>query len=673
MPQSDDPSSLETIHGRQRVIIQAVVPEIEGGRYPAKRVMGETVTVEADIFADGHDVLSAAIRFRHTSEERWHEALMQYRDNDRWSGSFTVAQLGTYIYILEGWIDAFKTWRRDLQKKAGAGQDVTIELKGGALLANAAAARAPASERGMMTDWARQIIDEAVPLADRVCRALDPAVGAVLERHGDRELATRYGRELRVIVEPLRARYGAWYELFPRSAGSDGGRHGTFRDVVAALPRVAGMGFDVLYLPPIHPIGTAYRKGRNNAPAAQRDDPGSPWAIGAREGGHTTIHPQLGTLEDFRHLVNVARQHGIELALDLAFQCSPDHPYVRAHPEWFKRRPDGTIQYAENPPKKYQDIYPLDFETADWRSLWLELKRVVAFWISEGVSIFRVDNPHTKAFPFWEWVIGTLKADHPELIFLSEAFTRPKVMYHLAKVGFTQSYNYFPWRNTRRELEQFMTELTRSSVREFYRPNLWPNSPEILPQYLQFGGRAGFVVRLVLAATLGASYGIYGPAFELCDDEPRAPGEEEYQHSEKYELKAWTLDAPHTLEPLIAQVNRIRRENPALHSNDWLAFHEADNPDLIVYSKRTEDRANLILVVVNLDPHHAQRGFVRLNLPDLGIDPMDTFQVHELLSGSRYLWSTAQNFVELDPRHAPAAIFRLRRRIRSERDFDYFM
>ncbi|HEX2100645.1 MAG TPA: alpha-amylase family glycosyl hydrolase, partial [Candidatus Synoicihabitans sp.] len=484
---------------------------------------------------------------------------------------------------------------------------------------------------------------------------------------------TELPRPLEVLAEPLRARFSAWYEFFPRSFRSDDRSHGTFDDVIAQLPRVAAMGFDVLYLPPIHPIGESYRKGRNNQPKAEAADPGSPWAIGGPAGGHKAIHPELGTLDDFDRLVARARELNIQLALDIAFQCSPEHPYVREHPEWFKRRPDGTIQYAENPPKKYQDIYPFDFECAEWESLWRELRSVVEFWIGHGVTIFRVDNPHTKAFPFWEWLIRSLKVRHPELIFLSEAFTRPKVMYNLAKLGFTQSYNYFPWRNTRDELRDYLTELTRTSVKEFFRPNLWPNTPDILPQYLQYSGRPGFIVRFLLAATLGASYGIYGPAYELCVAEPRATGEEEYLNSEKYEIKDWRLDDPQSLEPLIRQVNRIRQENPALHSNERLAFHPTTDEQLLVYSKRTADFDNLIIVAVNLDPHHVSSGHVELNLNELGIGTKDTFQVHDLLTGARYLWSGARNFLTFDPHRAPAAIFRVRRRVRSEEDFDYFM
>jgi starch synthase (maltosyl-transferring) len=526
----------------------------------------------------------------------------------------------------------------------------------------------------MISRWADEISSGSPEnVNQRIERACDPAIRALVMRFADRSFSTRFERELVVWSEPVRARYGAWYELFPRSCGSDGKRHGTLRDVEAELPRIAAMGFDVLYLPPIHPIGAAFRKGRNNSPAAAPDDPGSPWGIGSAEGGHKAIHPALGTLEDFRHLLGKAKEHQLEVALDIAYQCSPDHPYVREHPEWFKRRPDGTIQYAENPPKKYQDIYPFDFETEAWPELWREARSVLEFWMQQGVTIFRVDNPHTKAFRFWEWCIGELKAAHPELIFLSEAFTRPKVKYNLAKLGFTQSYNYFPWRNTSTELREYFLELTRTPVKEYFRPNLWPNTPDILPQALQFGGRPAFMSRFILAATLGAAYGIYGPAYELGINAPFKSGGEEYLDSEKYELKHWRLDSPESLEPLITKVNAIRRENPALQTNLRLAFHATNNPQLLAYSKRTPDRENIILTIVNLDPHHIQEGNTTLDLDELGVDEADTFQVHDLLTGTRYLWRGAENFVQLDPQHIPAAIFRLRRRVRSEQDFDYFM
>jgi starch synthase (maltosyl-transferring) len=447
--------------------------------------------------------------------------------------------------------------------------------------------------------------------------------------------------------------------MFPRSAGN-GQAHGTFRDVEAQLPYVAGMGFDILYLPPIHPIGNGKRKGRNNALAAAPGDPGSPWAIGSADGGHKSIHPQLGTPAEFRHLVAAAREQGLEVALDIAFQCAPDHPYVTEHPAWFRHRPDGSIQYAENPPKKYQDIYPFNFDTDDWKALWLELRSIFEHWIDEGVTVFRVDNPHTKPYPMWEWMIGEIKREHPQVIFLAEAFTRPRPMHRLAKLGFTQSYTYFTWRNTKAELTEYFTELAHDASREYFRPNVWPNTPDILHEYLQSGARAAFVARLVLAATLSANYGIYGPAFELMEHVPREPRSEEYRDSEKYEIKAWNRERPDSLRPLIARVNAIRRTNPALHGNWRLRFHAIDNPQLLCYSKGTEDLANVVLTVVNLDPRNPQTGWTTLALAELGVDPAAAFEVHDLLTDARYRWQGPHNYVELRPSELPAHILRVR-------------
>ncbi len=494
-----------------------------------------------------------------------------------------------------------------------------------------------------------------------------------MDRYPDRRFETVYPRELEVVVDPERARFSAWYEMFPRSAVNDGRSHGTFADCEARLPYIAEMGFDVLYFPPIHPIGRQFRKGRNNVLEPDPEDPGSPWAIGSGEGGHKAVHKELGTLAQFRKLVQAARKRGLEVALDIAFQCAPDHPYVAEHPEWFRWRPDGTVQYAENPPKKYQDIYPFNFETDRWRELWQELKSVFDFWIDQGVTLFRVDNPHTKPFAFWEWLIREIKKEHPDVLFLSEAFTRPKVMYRLAKLGFSQSYTYFAWRNTKGELVHYFTELTQGDGREYFRPHLWPNTPDILNEYLQFGGRPAFMIRLALAATLGANYGIYGPAFELFENRAREAGSEEYLDSEKYQLRQWELDRPDSLKDFIARVNRIRRDNPALQQYWNLKFHSVDNDELICYSKWTDDLSNGVLVVVNLDPYHTQSGWVDLPLEELGLDPVHPYQVHDLLSDARFLWHGSRNYVELDPHSQPAHIFRIRRRIRSERDFEYFM
>ena len=660
--------------GRARAVIDGVSPLIDAGRHPIKRVVGEKVVVEADLLSDGHDVLSAVLLFRQAGETEWSETSLSPLINDRWRGEFEVTRIGSAFYSIEAWVDHFKSWRQETQKKLKASQDVSVELLAGAQLLGTAAARARGDDAARLKEWARQIgSGGAGTLEQRTRLALSDEVAAMMDRHADRRFATRYPRELRVVVDPVLARTGAWYEMFPRSCPGRKGPHGTFKDVEADLPRIAQMGFDVLYFPPIHPIGKAFRKGKNNNPAYQPDEPGSPWGIGAAEGGHRAIHPELGTLQDFQRLVGRAREMKIEIALDIAWQCSPDHPWVREHPEWFKKRPDGSIQYAENPPKKYQDIYPINFESDEWRGLWQELKGVMDYWTDQGVRVFRVDNPHTKALPFWEWMIGEVKAAHPEVIFLSEAFTRPKLMYALAKLGFTQSYNYFPWRNTKGELTEYFKELSRADLKEFFRPNLWPNTPDILTQYLQYGGRPAFMARLILAATLGASYGIYGPAFELCVNKARESGSEEYLDSEKYEIKNWDLNQSGNLTDLIAHVNRIRRENPALQSDDRLVFHPVDNDQIIAYSKATEESDNVILTVVNLDPHHVQKGWLALSLDELGLDPAAAFQVHDLLTGERYLWHGARNYVELNPALVPTAIFRLRRRIRTERDFDYFL
>jgi len=661
---------LRAEEGRSRVVIEGVTPEIDCGEFPIKRIVGDKVVVEADAFTDGHDALSLVLRYRKESGKDWTETPMEPLVNDRWRGSFAVTELGRYCYTLVGWVDHFKSWARDFAKRVAAGQEVTLDLQIGAALVEEAAKRATAIDAGRLEMYA-EVLRAGGPEAAR--QALAVELAELMYRHAERRYATSYEQEPAVVVDPERARFGAWYELFPRSCALEPGKHGTFADVEARLPYVASMGFDVLYLPPIHPIGRSFRKGRNNSITPGPDDPGSPWAIGAAEGGHKAIHPDLGTLEDFRRLERRAREFGLELALDIAFQCAPDHPYVAEHPEWFRKRPDGTIQYAENPPKKYQDIYPFDFESSDWRGLWDELKSVVQFWAEQGVQIFRVDNPHTKPFAFWEWLIGEIKRDYPETLFLAEAFTRPKVMYRLAKLGFAQSYNYFPWRNTKWELIEYFTELTQTEVREFFGANLWPNTPDILPEFLQYGGRPAFISRFILAATLGPSYGIYGPAYELCDNKPLAPGKEEYLDSEKYEIKQWDLERPDSLSALIGRVNQIRRENVALQSNRNLRFHPVDNDQIIAFSKTTDDLSNQILVVVNLDPHHAQDGIVDLPLDELKIDHHQPFQVHDLLTDGRYLWHGARNFIELHPQRIPANIFAIRRRVRTEHDFDYYM
>jgi len=666
--------SMAEIKDRQRVHIGKVKPEIEDGLFPIKRVIGETVIVEADIFADGHDALSTILLYRRASDANWVEVPMQLKVNDRWQGSFTVTELGRYLYTVMAWVDRFKSWQRDMAKRIeGAREDISVNLLEGAALITEASLSATKPDRTKMQTWSERLQAEEASQPDKVQLALSEEISQLMNKYADRRFAVTYPRELVVSVSRQKARYSTWYEMFPRSSAAAPGQHGTFKDCEERLPYIAGMGFDVLYFPPIHPIGQANRKGKNNVLNAGPDDPGTPWAIGAEDGGHKTIHHQLGTLQDFRRLVERAKEQNIDIALDLAFQCSPDHPYIKEHPEWFRRRPDGSLRYAENPPKKYQDIYPFDFESEQWQELWAELKSVAVFWIEQGIRIFRVDNPHTKPFRFWEWFIAEIKKDYPDVIFLAEAFTRPKVMYQLAKIGFDQSYTYFTWRNTKWELTQYFTELTRTELSEYFRPNLWPNTPDILTEYLQFGGRAAFMTRVVLAATLGASYGIYGPAFELIENRPREPGSEEYLDSEKYEIKYWDISRADSLKDFIDRVNCVRRENPALQSNDNLLFHTVDNSELICYSKHTDDLADIVLAVVNLDPHHLHSGWIELPLEQLKLDLRQPYQVHDLLTGARYLWQGPRNYVELNPEICPAHVFRLRRHIRTEHDFDYYI
>jgi starch synthase (maltosyl-transferring) len=660
---------MKPVEGRKRVIIEEVQPQVDCGRYPAKRILGDAVTITAAVFGDGHDHVSGRLLYRLSSETDWHFAPLTPLTNDLWTVTFTVDKLGDWLYTIEGWVDHFDTWCADLRKrlaaqptpdnpKASAGsQDIPLALRTGALLLGQAAQRAKDPDNELLAEAAANLDRLANSNAASYDFPLDDNILALAAQYPDLTFATRYRQELHLWVDRERARYSTWYELFPRSTSPDPTRHGTFADVKALLPSIAAMGFDVLYLPPIHPIGTAYRKGRNNSVTSTPDDPGSPWAIGSKEGGHKSINAQLGTLRDFDALVAATHDHGMELALDIAFQCSPDHPWVTEHPEWFIIRPDGSIQYAENPPKKYQDIYPLNFESPDWRGLWEALRDVFTYWSRRNVRIFRVDNPHTKALPFWEWCIAEIHKKYPDVIFLAEAFTRPHVMYSLAKAGFTQSYTYFTWRNTRDELREYFEEITKPPVSDFFHPNLWPNTPDILHATLQNGGRPAFMQRVILAATLGANYGIYGPAFELGENVPAKPGSEEYLNSEKYEIRHWDRAASHSLAPLITQINHIRRDNPALHSDRSLHFHPTDNPNILSYSKSSG--GNTILVAISLDPFQEQAGWIDLDLKQLAIPHNENFEIEDLLTGVRYTWHDRSNYVSLKPDLMPAHIFRL--------------
>jgi starch synthase (maltosyl-transferring) len=640
-------------------VIENLRPLLDGGRYPVKRVVGEDLAVEADVFKDGHDVVAAALKWRTLGETRWQETPMHHLDNDRWRGVCTLYENAIYEYTVEAWIDTFRGWREEFAKKFEAGVPaLTTERVEGALLLEAAAERAyDHNDANRLHELSQQIqISDA---AEVNAIAHSGELEVLMATYPDRAGATQYSPPPHVIVDRTIARTAAWYEFFPRSAEGRGDRGSTLR---ASLPRIddaKAMGFDVIYFPPIHPIGLTNRKGRNNSTRALPQDPGVPYAIGSDAGGHKDVDPALGTIDDFDWLQNEVRRRGMEIALDFAVNCSPDHPYVREHPEWFYKRPDGSIKYAENPPKKYEDIYPLNFRCEDWPALWAEMKSIILFWAEHGVRIFRVDNPHTKPLPFWEYLINGVRARYPDVIFLSEAFTRPKMMKALAKAGFHQSYTYFTWRNSKQELTEYFTELTQTDMREYFRGNLFTNTPDILPFALQDGGRPAFMIRVALAATLSSLYGIYS-GFELCENQA-LPGREEYLDSEKYQFKERDWDAPGNIKDWIARLNKIRRENRVLQFYDNLQFHHTDNDAILFYAKMTTSRDNIILVVVNLDPHRKQSSYVDVPIDQFGPMEADIYQVHDLISGTRYTWRGRRNYVELDPEIQPAHIFRVRR------------
>ena len=640
-----------------RIVIEGVDPELDGGRYPVKRVTGDTLAVRADIFRDGHDALGAVILYRPEGAAEWRQAPMRHYDNDRWVGYVPLVENTRYRYTIEAWTDHFASWRADTLKKRAAGQAIDVDLLEGRTQVVDAVARAEGADQRLLKGLLRDV--EESDGAARADLMLSRLLLYAMARWSDRGDATRYRRELEVVVDRPLAGFAAWYEMFPRSQGRTPGQGATFVDCIARLPEVHAMGFDVVYLPPIHPIGRINRKGRDNSLDAHPADPGSPYAIGSAEGGHKAVHRELGGIDGFRRFAAAARGLGLEVALDFAIQCAPDHPWVAEHPEWFVFRPDGTIKYAENPPKKYQDIVNVDFYNRDREGLWRELRDVVLYWISEGVTIFRVDNPHTKPLPFWEWLIREVQDRHPQAIFLAEAFTRPKVMRALAKAGFTQSYTYFTWRVTKVELTEYGTELAEGPSKEYLRPNFFANTPDILPRHLQEGGRPAFRIRLVLAATLASVYGIYN-GFELCENRA-IPGTEEYLHSEKYEYKVWDWDRPGHIKDDIAKLNRIRRENPALHDLTTLRFYPAADDHVLFYGRMTEDRANAIFVAVNLDPFASRETVVEFPLADLHIAEVETFTAVELFTGTEHRWQGARQRLRLDPEVNPAAIFRIKR------------
>ncbi len=642
------------------VVIENLQPLINGGRYPVKRVVGEDVVVEADVFKDGHDVVAAILRWRVLGESRWHETPMALVDNDRWRGVFTVYESAVHEYTVEAWVDTFRGWQHEFTTKFVAEiADLTSEALEGAALLEGASQRAPnPADAARLLEFAQGVRTSENAQINALAQSGELEV--LMATYPDRSTATQYAPAPRVTVDRLQARTAAWYEFFPRSAEGLATRGSTLREALPRIDDARAMGFNVIYFPPIHPIGHTNRKGRNNSLTTEPGEPGVPYAIGNEAGGHKAIDPALGTLADFDWLVEEVRQRGMEIALDFAINCSPDHPYVRDHPDWFYQRPDGSIKFAENPPKKYEDIYPLNFRCEDWRSLWEEMKSIILFWAGHGVRTFRVDNPHTKPLPFWEFLIGGARAEYPDVLFLAEAFTKPKMMKALAKAGFTQSYTYFTWRHSKEELTQYFTELAQTEMREYFRGNLWPNTPDILPFALQTGGRPAFMIRAVLAATLSSVYGIYS-GFELCENEA-LPGREEYLDSEKYQFKERDWNAPGNIKDWITRLNLIRQENRALHLYDNLRFYPSSDDAILFYGKMTEARDNIVLVVVNLDPHRKHGSYIELPVEQFGGVEDGVYEVHDLLSDARYTWTDRRNYVELDPEIQPAHIFRIRRR-----------
>ena len=641
------------------VTIEVVSPIVECGQYPSKATVGEPVCITADVFVSSHEVVNAALRWRFVASARsrtpWNELRMVTKVNDRFTATFVPDRLGTWQFDVVGWIDHVETWRRRLVKKVAAGVDVHLDLISGRQLIEPLIERAtavgPADDATRLTQLADELDGGIVASID------DDTWAPIFWRHVDRQPPMSLPKPLSIDVDPELGRFGSWYEFFPRSPAAPATGHQTLRDAVQRLDHIASMGFDVVYLPPVHPIGQTNRKGRNNSVTATADDVGSPWAIGSTAGGHLAVEPALGTVDDVVHFAEQCQQRGMHLALDIAFQCSPNHPWVTEHPEWFGHRADGSIQFAENPPKRYEDIYPLDFESVDWPHLWTALADVFRFWIDRGVTVFRVDNPHTKTLPFWEWALRVLRTEHPETIFLAESFTRPRVMERLAKVGFNQSYTYFAWRQSAWELADYFTDLATRTV-DYFRPNAWPTTPDILTDELQHGGRAAFITRAVLAATLSPSWGIYGPAYELQEATPVRAGSEEYLDSEKYQVREWNLSAESSLAPLLTRLNYVRRDQPALQHLRTLWFHLTDNSNLLCFSKTDPaGEGPPVIVVVNLDHSNRQVGHVDLDLARLDLPYGLEYDVVDLLGGGTYRWVANRNYVDLAPWSATAHIF----------------
>jgi len=638
--------------GKKRVIIENVQPVVDGGLYPAKRTIGERVDVTAAIFGDGHDHIRASLLYKKETGGTWNETPMNPTFNDEWLASFYVEEKGNYFFTIHAWIDHFDTWYDGFKKKANAKVDVKVELMEGAEML-----RKLGEKDQSLISLARKL-ENKTHYVESIDLILSHDFAKVVNDNPLKEIFTSLDVEYPIVVESLKANFSSWYEFFPRSSSLVAGKHGNFQDCIKLLPRIASMGFDVLYFPPIHPVGKINRKGKNNNVRATQGEPGSPWAIGNEEGGHKSILPALGTLEDFRKLIAEAKKLEIDVAMDIAFQCAPDHPYVKEHPSWFKLRPDGSIQYAENPPKKYQDIYPFNFESDDWEALWDELLSVFLYWIDQGVKIFRVDNPHTKPIPFWQWLIAEVKKKSEDAIFLSEAFTRPKIMASLAKVGFTQSYNYFTWRVGKQEIIDYMNELVNGPSRNYFRPNFWPNTPDILPYHLQHQGENSFIFRYALAATLSSNFGVYGPSYEFYENTPME-GKEEYVNSEKYEVRHYDWKRTNRMTDIMTLLNKARKENKALQSTWNIQFCAIENPSLIAYLKATDDLSNIFLIVVNIDPNTQQSGYVQLPKGRLKLGDKINIKLHDLVTDEYFTWAQEWNFVEINPHKMPFHLFKL--------------
>ncbi|WP_415060579.1 alpha-1,4-glucan--maltose-1-phosphate maltosyltransferase [Flavobacterium sp.] len=644
------------MQNQTRIIIESVKPQLDGGSFFIKRIVNQTVKVSAHVFADGHDVVECCVKFKHEKDKKWSEVRMSPTENDEWEAEFIVEKQGFYSYFIEGWVDYALNWQHGTERKINDNQHVKSELLEGAEYCQTILKEVTKEGKAYLNS-AIKAFQDAKLYDSAIAIALSDELHQIFKKYPTRTLANS-SAELKVYVDRKKALFSTWYEFFPRSASETPGKHGTFKDCERLLPRVAEMGFDTLYFPPIHPIGEVNRKGKNNATTAEKGDVGSPWGIGSKFGGHKSTHPELGTINDFKSLVKKAQSMGIEVAMDYALQAAPDHPYVKDFPQWFKWRPDGTVQYAENPPKKYQDIQPIYFESGDWKNLWKELLDVALFWVEEcGIRVFRVDNPHTKPFYFWGWLIGEIKKKHPDVLFLSEAFTRPKIMNELAKQGFSQSYTYFTWRNTKAELIEYVTELTQTEQKEFFRPNFWPNTPDILPFALQTGNESIYLQKYFLAATLSSSVGIYGPAYEFLVHQPMAKGKEEYLNSEKYEVYHWDWEAKNKLTTLITRINHIRKQQESLQQTNNIVFCKTDNEQLIAYYKFDDAKTDHTLMVCSMNAQNPLQAVVRLPLEEIGNQPV---RVTDLITGNSYYWDREWNFVELHPA-LPFHLFKIER------------